>query len=76
MCYIKRCLLLEGQIRQGLDAWQATGAALLRPYFLGLLAEAYASRGQPAEGLAVLGTASALVDKSGERFYTAELSRL
>jgi predicted ATPase len=64
------------QIRQGLDAWQATGAELIRPYFLGLLAEAHAYSGQTAEGLAVLAAASALVDKSGERFYAAELSRL
>jgi adenylate cyclase len=45
-------------------------------YFLALLAEAYGKAGQAAEGLATLAEALTVVDKSGERFYEAELYRL
>ena len=39
------------QLRQGLAAWQATGAGVEQPYFLALLAEGYGKVGQPEEGL-------------------------
>jgi predicted ATPase/DNA-binding winged helix-turn-helix (wHTH) protein len=64
------------QLRQGLAAWRATGAELRGPYFLTLLAEAYGNAGQAKEGLATLTEALTVVDKSGERFYEAELYRL
>ncbi len=64
------------QIRQGLVAYQTTGAELWRPYFLVLLAEAYGKVGQSEEGLQVLAEALAVADKTGERFYEAELHRL
>ena len=64
------------QIRQGLAALRATGAEVVRPYFLALLAEAYGKVGQTEEGLSVVAEALALVDKTGERFYEAELYRL
>jgi class 3 adenylate cyclase/predicted ATPase len=64
------------QMRQGLAAWQTLGAALFRPYYLVLLAEAYGKGGQPEEGLSVLAEALALVDQSGERRGAAELYRL
>ena len=64
------------QIRQGLAAYRATGAELLCPYFLALLAEAYGSIGQGAEGLSVLEEALPIVDHNGVRFYEAELHRL
>ena len=48
----------------------------MRPYFLALLAEAYGKVGQVEEGLTALAEALALVDKTGERFYEAELYRL
>jgi class 3 adenylate cyclase len=38
------------EIRQGLAAYQATGAELGRPWFLALLAEAYGKAGQAEEG--------------------------
>jgi predicted ATPase len=50
------------QIRLSLDAWQATGDELHRPYFLALLAEACANAGQIDAGLSALvggGAASA-----------------
>jgi predicted ATPase len=63
-------------MRQGLTAWQATGSANWRPYFLALLAEACGQGGQVEEGLAVLAEALAAVDKTEERLYEAELYRL
>ena len=49
---------------------------MVRPHFLALLAEAYGKVGQTEEGLSVLAEALALVDKTGERYYEAELYRL
>jgi predicted ATPase len=64
------------QIRRGLEAWQATSAEVFRPYFLTLLAEAYGKTNKSKEGLTVLAEASDLANKTGERFYEAELCRL
>src|SRR5262249_27022145 len=64
------------QIRQGLAAQRATGAGLLRPYYLTLLAEAYEKAGQAEEGLSALAQALVTVDKTGGRMYEAELYRL
>jgi predicted ATPase len=64
------------QMRQGLAVFQATGAEVGRPYFLALLAEAYGRGGQVEEGLCALAEALAAVEKTGERFYEAELHRL
>ena len=76
-------LALQGQgvagvarIRQGLATYQATGAAMDRPYMLALLAEAYGAVGQIAEGLSALDEAFAVVHRTGERYYEAELHRL
>jgi adenylate cyclase len=63
-------------IRQGLAAHRATGAELQRPYFLTLLAEAYGKGGQAEEGLRVLAEALAQMDRTGDRWYEAELYRL
>jgi class 3 adenylate cyclase/predicted ATPase len=64
------------QIRQGLVAYQATGAKLAEPYFLAQLAEAHGKVGQVEEGLSVLAEALALTDKTGQRFWEAELYRI
>ncbi len=64
------------QIRQGLATCQAVGAGIWQSYHLVLLAEAYGKAGQAEEGLATLAGALTVVDKSGERFYEAELYRL
>jgi predicted ATPase len=64
------------QLRQGLDAYRATGAAFQRPHFLGMLAEVHRSLGQPEAGLTALREAMALVETTGERYYEAELYRL
>jgi predicted ATPase len=64
------------QMHQGLVAYQATGAAVFRPYYLAFIAEAYGKVGQAGEGLGLLDEALAAVHKTGERFYEAELYRL
>jgi predicted ATPase len=64
------------QMRQGLVAYQATGAEVFRPYYLAFLAEVYGKVGQTGEGLTLLGEAIAAVHKTGERFCEAELYRL
>ena len=64
------------QIQQGLSARQVTGGEAARPWVLAMLAEAYGKAGQIEEGLTTLAEALAAVDKTGERFYEAELYRL
>ena len=64
------------QVRQGLAALRATRTEATRSYFLALLAEVYGKVGQTEEGLSVLAEALAMVHKTGERFYEAELYRL
>jgi predicted ATPase len=64
------------QMHQGVVAHRATGAAMLRPYLLALLAEAHGTIGEPEAGLAVLTEALTLVDTTDERWCEAELHRL
>jgi predicted ATPase len=59
-----------------LTAYEATGAAIWRPYFLAVLAEGYRLVGAADEGLQVLATALAAVQETGERVWEAELHRL
>ena len=63
------------QMRENLAA-QATGTEVLRPHFLGLLAEALARTRESDAGLRVLDDALAMADRNGERYYQAELYRL
>jgi predicted ATPase/DNA-binding winged helix-turn-helix (wHTH) protein len=64
------------QLRQGLETYQATGANLLWPYFLGLQAEALGKGGQPTEGSLVVEDALMLAGTAGEQpWYEAELYR-
>ncbi len=64
------------QIRRGLFAWHTTGAETGRPYSLTILAEAYGKTGQVEEGLTTLAEALAVVHKTGQCEYEAELHRL
>jgi len=63
------------EIRQGLDMYRSTGAEFQRPHLLTLLAEASGLLGQPEGGLAALEEALTLMEKTGERYYEAELHR-
>jgi class 3 adenylate cyclase/predicted ATPase len=64
------------QMQQGLAAWRATGAEVLRPYGLALLAKASAKLGQPEAGLTLLAEALAVTNDTGEHRWEAELHRL
>jgi predicted ATPase len=56
------------QIRQGLAAHQAIGAAAGQPYALAFLARAYGQEGQGDKGQQVLDEALAHVHRTGERY--------
>jgi class 3 adenylate cyclase/predicted ATPase len=64
------------EIHQGLAAYAETGAALGRPNFLALLAEALGKAGDFHAGLDVLTEALALTEGTGERLDEATLHRL
>ena len=64
------------QVRQGVAAWQASGAAILVPYFCTLLAEVSAHLGHTEDGLQALTEAYTLVEQQEERWWEAEISRL
>jgi predicted ATPase/class 3 adenylate cyclase len=64
------------QLRQGLAAVRAAGAAVFGTHNLTLLAEAYDAVGEPAAGLATLAEALDLVEETEERFWEAEIYRL
>jgi predicted ATPase len=63
------------EMRQGLAAYQATGAALYLPYYYAMLSEAHGLMGEQQEALRLLNEALVLVD-TGEQIYAAELNRL
>jgi predicted ATPase len=64
------------QMRRGLDAYKATGAASGLPYYQALLAVTYAQVGQREEGLTLLTEALAMANDREERRWDAELYRL
>src|SRR5213083_455883 len=64
------------QVRQGIAAYRATGAALFVPYLCTLLAEVSAHLGHPADGLQALAEAHTLVEQHEERYWEAEVCRL
>jgi predicted ATPase len=64
------------QVRQGIAAGRATGAALAVPYFYTLLAEVSADLGHPEDGLQALAEAHTLVEQHEERWWEAEIYRL
>jgi DNA-binding winged helix-turn-helix (wHTH) protein/predicted ATPase len=64
------------QMRQGLVAFRATGAELLCPYLLALLADTCGRGEQIAAGLDALAEALRAAEQHEERFYEAELHRL
>jgi predicted ATPase len=64
------------QLRQGLVAWEETGAAMTLPYYLSLLARALAKGGHGSAALEALDKALRLAKRTGERWFDAELHRL
>ena len=64
------------QVRQGIAAYRATGAALFVPYFCTVLAEVSAHLGHTEDGLQALAEAHTLVEQQEERYWEAEVCRL
>ncbi|MFO0842054.1 MAG: hypothetical protein U0797_06580 [Gemmataceae bacterium] len=64
------------RLRRGLDDWAATGSVTYRTWYLGLLGEVLTRAGLVKEARAVLAEALALVERTEERLYEAELCRL
>ena len=64
------------QLRQGFAGWSATGAGVISPWWLALLAEACGQVGQFDEGLRALEEALTAVQHNDEHNYEAEVYRL
>jgi predicted ATPase len=64
------------QVRQGLAAYRATGAALSVPFYCTVLAEVSAHLGHPDDGLQALAEAHTLVEQHEFRWWEAEIYRL
>jgi len=76
-------LVIQGQgeagmaeVRQGIAAYRATGAALLVPYYCTVLADVAAHLGHTDDGLQMLAEAHTLVEQQEERWWEAEVCRL
>ena len=61
---------------QALAGYEQTGAGILRPYYLALLADVYLRIGKETEALQRLDEAEAAVQANEERWWEAELYRL
>jgi predicted ATPase len=62
-------------LRAGSSAYCATGAAAWTPFYIALMAGACEIAGQIEEGAARLDQALQLVERTGERWFAAELDR-
>jgi predicted ATPase len=75
---VKRGDVTEGisLLRSGSAAYRAAGAEIGMPYFLALLARAFEIAGQTEEAVTQLDDALQIVDRTGARWFLAELNRL
>lgn len=64
------------EIRSALEAYDAIGSALRKPYFFGLEARVHARMGRTDRARACLDEALTLCEATGERWYEAELRAL
>jgi predicted ATPase/DNA-binding winged helix-turn-helix (wHTH) protein len=62
-------------LREGVAAYRATGAVMWLPHFIALLAEAHAVAGQVEEAVMLLDEALRAGERTGERWFAAELNR-
>jgi class 3 adenylate cyclase/predicted ATPase len=63
------------EMRRGFAAQLATGAELLRPWWLSLIAEACEQTGAVQQGLELLDEAERAMERSHERYWEAEIHR-
>jgi len=66
----------NAQLRKALGAREQMGTGANKAYHLGLLAEACGRTGKVDEGLRWIAEALSVAERTGERFYEAELHRL
>ena len=64
------------EMHKGFDLWAATGAVVTTPFYLAMRAEALARGQRLDEALDLLAQALAIVERTGERYYLAEIRRL
>jgi class 3 adenylate cyclase/predicted ATPase len=64
------------EIERGVCEWRATGAEYMMPYFLALLAQVEVKAERPHTALPMLEDARTRVERTGERWYEAEIHRL
>jgi class 3 adenylate cyclase/predicted ATPase len=64
------------QMMQGMADYRATGAEIMYPHFLALLAEVYGKIGKAEQGLSLLGEALEAIARTGEGMHEAEIYRL
>jgi predicted ATPase len=64
------------QMIQGIEDFRKTGANLVSPYFLSLIAETYLSMDRVGESKRFLKDAESVARENGEHFYDAEIYRL
>ena len=62
-------------LRSGSTAYRATGAEVWMPHYIALLARACEIAGQIEEALTLLDDALQIVERTGERWFAAELNR-
>jgi predicted ATPase len=62
-------------LRSGLSAYRATGAVTTLPFYIDFLAEACESAGLIDESFALLDEALEIAERTGERWFAAELHR-
>jgi predicted ATPase len=62
-------------MRQGIDAYHATGATISSAYFASLFGEALEQDGKSSEALGLLGDQIAAVEETGDLWFAAELHR-
>jgi DNA-binding winged helix-turn-helix (wHTH) protein/predicted ATPase len=64
------------RMQEGIAALREVGADFLLPGFLASMAGTYERAGRPADGLSSVNEALALVEASGQHYWTAELHRV
>jgi predicted ATPase len=64
------------RIEDGIEEWRASGSMWIVPYFLALKAEALHLADRTSEALEAIKEAEALVERSEERWWCAEVHRL
>jgi predicted ATPase len=62
-------------LRSGSAAYRASGAELIVPHYMDMLASACEVAGQVEEGLFLLDDALRIIKRTGERWFAAELNR-